>query len=953
METSIDRVEAIFAGALEQVSEEARNKFLDHACENDPGLRQQVSELIENHFLASDFLKLPSLVESPTHGEKPGDSIGRYKLLEVLGEGGFGIVFVAEQQLPVRRTVALKVLKPGMDTSQVVKRFEIERQALALMEHPGIARVIDGGVTIAGRPYFVMELVKGIPITKFCDDNNLPIRERLSLFVDVCLAVQHAHQRGIIHRDLKPANILVSEFDGHPKIKVIDFGIAKILDQSVGSFTLVTNPRAITGTLEYMSPEQTKLGEMDIDTRTDIYSLGVVLYEMLTGSTPLTSERLKAASLTEALQLICESDAPPPSARLRESIGVLEKISAHRRRDPSHLIKEVRGELDWITQKCLEKERGRRYATANSLSRDVNCYLGGDPVEACPPSRWYLLNKFSKRYWPALTAASAFLLLLIFSLTGLTLAYISVNREREQKEQALEAEGMRRRQTRAALDAMSSQVIEGWLTKQTAILPEHKQFLEQALQYYTEFAADVAQDQESRASTAHALGRLGSIHNLLGQTTDAEQTWCISRDMYKALSVEFPETPEYQRGLAESLASLGAIYLQTGRYDESKAARDQNVEIRRKLVADYPDVAEYNFSFSVAIARQGLWMKNTGDHAGAEDAFQTAINLQRRLVADFPEVLTYKEDLAQNCMNLGNLFSITNRNSDAEESLLEATKLYQQLASQFPNEQSFISAHANALNSLGNVLRDTERFDDAEQIYGESLRIRKRIAADFPSVPDHARSLAQTLNNLGILYKNSNRLPESIEHYQHALAIFKKLAIDYPAVADHQNELAGAMVNLGRLHLIANDAQAAVQLLIEAEPFHHSALTINPTSYVYRVFYRNNRWRLAEAQLKLSDHISAAAAAQQFLDSATDPPRDSYTAATLFAGCLPIVEQDSQLSPEAKVRMKTDYTARALSALRQAVELNADEITNIDTDNALAPLRSNEDFQSLLERVQP
>jgi serine/threonine protein kinase len=297
--------------------------------------------------------------------------IGPYKLLQVIGEGGMGTVFMAEQTRPVRRMVALKVIKPGMDSRQVLARFEAERQALALMDHPNIARVLDAGTTGSGRPYFVMELVKGKPIATYCDEKRLGVRERLELFADMCRAVQHAHQKGIIHRDLKPSNVLVAPYDGRPVVKVIDFGVAKATGQRLTDKTMFTAFGALVGTLEYMSPEQAEVNNQDIDTRSDIYSLGVLLYELLTGSTPLTRQRLVGAALLELLRVVREEEPPRPSTRLSESKDLLPSISAQRQTEPAKLTKLVRGDLDWIVMKALEKDRNRRYETAAGLAMDV------------------------------------------------------------------------------------------------------------------------------------------------------------------------------------------------------------------------------------------------------------------------------------------------------------------------------------------------------------------------------------------------------------------------------------------------------------------------------------------------------------------------------------------------------------------------------------------------------
>jgi serine/threonine protein kinase/tetratricopeptide (TPR) repeat protein len=437
---------SIFMGALERESAPERSAYLDNACGGDTALRQRVEALLASHEQAGSFLRKPvperlaEKVATPeqteeTSGEAPagqeghrplpegqGSRIGPYKLLQEIGEGGMGTGFLAEQSEPVRRLVALKIIKPGMDSKQVIARFEAERQALALMDHPSIARVLDGGTTASGRPYFVMELVKGVPVTRFCDERRYTPRQRLELFVPVCQAVQHAHQKGIIHRDLKPSNVLVCLYEGYPVPKVIDFGIAKATGQKLTERTMYTEIGQVVGTLEYMSPEQAELNQLDIDTRSDIYSLGVLLYELLTGSTPLDRKRLKSAAMLEVLRLIREEEPPRPSTRLSDSKEALPSISAQRQMEPARLTKLVRGELDWIVMKALEKDRNRRYETANSFAMDVQRYLADEPVLACPPSAWYRLRKFGRRHQAGLLTTAALLLVLI--LAGGTVGWV-------------------------------------------------------------------------------------------------------------------------------------------------------------------------------------------------------------------------------------------------------------------------------------------------------------------------------------------------------------------------------------------------------------------------------------------------------------------------------------------------------------------------------------------------
>jgi serine/threonine protein kinase len=469
--TDMSPAEAVFFAALAKVDPAERAAYLNEACGADVDLRRRVNRLLEAHPQVGSFLQegaavvpAPLVAEGPGLGggatvdlplvtERAGTVIGPYKLLQQIGEGGMGTVFMAEQTQPVQRKVALKVIKPGMDSRQVIARFEAERQALAVMDHVNIARVFDAGATESGRPYFVMELVHGVPITKYCDDNCLTPRQRLELFMPVCQAIQHAHQKGIIHRDIKPSNVMITLYDGKPVPKVIDFGVAKATEQKLTERTLFTQYGTMVGTLEYMSPEQAEISALGVDTRSDIYSLGVLLYELLTGTTPLSHKQVKEAAFAEILRMIKEEEPPKPSTRLSESGEALASISAQRHMEPAKLTKLVRGELDWIVMKTLEKDRNRRYESPSSLARDIERYLHDEPVQACPPSAWYRFRKLARRNKVAFAMASvAAVALLALAMAGVFAYRNQLAEEQRQAEQKAHEERLLAVQRENALE---------------------------------------------------------------------------------------------------------------------------------------------------------------------------------------------------------------------------------------------------------------------------------------------------------------------------------------------------------------------------------------------------------------------------------------------------------------------------------------------------------------------
>jgi serine/threonine protein kinase/tetratricopeptide (TPR) repeat protein len=744
MSASVQREQAIFVAAVGQVPPDQWEAYARAACAGDELLLARVQQLLRAHAEAGSFLDVPApdlatTVAQPPACEGPGTLVGPYKLLEQIGEGGFGVVFMAEQQQPLRRKVALKVLKPGMDTKQVVARFEAERQALALMDHPNIARVLDAGTTGGGRPYFVMELVKGIAITEYCDQAQLGIRERLGLFVDVCQGVQHAHQKGVIHRDLKPSNVLVTLHDGTPVVKVIDFGVAKATGPQLTDRTLFTGFAQLVGTPLYMSPEQAALSGLDVDTRSDVYALGVLLYEMLTGTTPFEKERLREADYDELRRIIREEEPPRPSTRVGTLGQAATTLAAQRRTDPKRLCQLFRGELDWVVMKAMEKDRNRRYESASAFAADVRRYLGDEPVLACPPSAGYRCRKFVRRYRARLAAAGLLAAALVAAVTGLAVSNVLISREKEDKDRALrqatanaeEAERQRRlaqanlQLARKAVDEVYEQLV-GELDG-TGRYDQHlaQKFQEKTLAFYEEFARLQETDPRLRLGVARAQVRVAEIHLTFRHNARAEEELTRAIARLDELQGELPGDPARRRELAKAHLHLGHVLKQTHR---AAAA----VPVLRRGVALFAPpadpVAGPADRYLLALLYLELGLALPADPAAAEEAVRAGAAVLDQLVAESPDNFGYRSQQMTARLYLGQVQAADHRPGEAEASYRQALGLLDRPAAGWDRRGDFAAVHLR----LGEVLEATNRPDEAERSYRESAELMEQVLRGAP-----------------------------------------------------------------------------------------------------------------------------------------------------------------------------------------------------------------------------
>jgi serine/threonine protein kinase/tetratricopeptide (TPR) repeat protein len=717
----------IFVDLCEMASAD-RAAALEARCGGNPELRAWVQSLLDAHDQAGGFFAGPTVAKGQVGSPVPTPAprqIGPYKILQEIGEGGFGSVYLAEQESPVRRRVALKLIKPGMDSRQVIARFEAERQALAMMDHPNIARVFDAGATETGRPYFVMELVKGIPITEYCDKQNLTIRQRLDLFAQVCQAVQHAHQKGVIHRDIKPTNVLVSTQDDRALVKVIDFGIAKATQSRLTEKTLFTEFRQLVGTPEYMSPEQAE-GSLDIDTRTDVFALGVMLYELLTGTTPFDPHELRSKAYGEIQRVIREVDPPKPSTRLSNMRETLPTVAARRQLEPRKLNSLIRGELDWIVMKAMEKDRSRRYESASGMAADILHYLANEPVAASPPSRVYRARKFVRRHKVALGVTAAMFALLAGGLAGTAWGLIRARRDRDAAIVARnQADAARLAEAEArAYEAGTDKFLTDMFESIDPIESRGKPVLvvdiiDRAVQ---RLDAEPPKHRKAEASLRVLFAR---AYHSLGQPLKSLPQAQRAAEIYQA------EWPDDFR-TANVLGDLARVCIELNRLDEAERAMSESTRISKRVNGDdHPQTINTENGLVEILARRGKY-------AEADQVLVQLLPRVRRVSG--PE----SEDALAVASVASTVWQSLGRYSEAESLLRESlTTSRKKLGEDHPYTLGF-------LNNLGMLINNQGRILEAEPVQREAYELAQRVfGADHPSSCTLGNNLALTLDALG------------------------------------------------------------------------------------------------------------------------------------------------------------------------------------------------------------
>jgi tetratricopeptide (TPR) repeat protein len=829
---NLDRAAEIVARAS-ALSGAERAAYLREACGDDDALRAEVDSMLAGHeesrTAPTSMKGVETVAAAPR--EEVGQMLGRYKLLEPIGEGGFGTVWAAEQREPIRRRVAIKVIKLGMDTKQVIARFEAERQALAMMDHPNIAKVLDAGCTETGRPYFVMELVKGVPILEYCDTERLDARSRLDLFTKVCHAIQHAHQKGIIHRDIKPNNVLITLHDGMPVPKVIDFGIAKATNQELTEKTLYTQHRQMMGTPAYMSPEQAEMSGLDIDTRSDIYALGVLLYELLTGTTPFDSDELMSKGFAEMMRIIREVEPHKPSTRLI-SLGDSGTRTAQLRHavDPKKLSLAFRGDLDWIVMKCLEKDRTRRYETASGLAADIERHLNDEPVTAGAPSAGYRLRKFVRRHRGRVIGAGAVVVALALGVAAVVTVQVRANLDLAAKNAELadeqakvdaRNEELAAERTRAldrfdmavkAIEALHTGVSEDVLLRNDQFKELRTKLLRQAAGFYADLEGLLAgqTDTRSQKTLATAYFQLAVLTDKIGSKREALEVHRKALAIRRELAAAPGADTETRLNVARCLDEVGGILSAIGDRAGAQAAYEEQRNLAEQLESLDPNDA---VRLVLAQSHHGLGVQRmeTGQHAAAMEACGKALAIRQELAEANPGEREFQNALAASHNVVGDLHSESGKLAEAMESYRRALAIRQKLADTDPADTEIQIDLARSRDSVGDLLTRTGKPVEAMESYRAALAIRQKLAEGNPAITEYQVDLAASLNDVGTRLFQTAQLDEAMEAAHKALAIHQRLVDDNPSVTEFQRSLAGSYQMINSVLMATGKPEEAVQ----------------------------------------------------------------------------------------------------------------------------------------------
>ncbi len=756
--------------------------FLSERCSDDAVVRDEVRALLGLDNGADVIRPLQvamnkALHRAPERSRHIGGCIGAYRIVEQIGEGGMGLVFRAEQQEPVQRTVALKLIRAGMDSPDVVARFESERQALAMMNHPHVARVFDAGTTDDGRHYFVMEHVADAsPITQWCDDNRASIRQRIELFIEVCDAVHHAHQRGVIHRDLKPTNILVTTVDGKPVPKVIDFGVAKAIERPLAGQTLVTHFGQLIGTPEYMSPEQADLNIQDVDTRSDIYSLGVILYELLTGTPPLDRSRLSDSGLDQVLRTIREVDPPRPSTRVANGTDNAREIAQRRKTDPARLARRLRGELDWIIGKSLEKSRERRYSSAAELADDLRRYTNDQPVIAGPPGTLYRVRKFVRRHRIPVAAGALLALVMIAGIAGTTWQAVRALRAERTAQRRLN--DVRKLAEEVLFNLDESMRTQGPTRTRQLIVST-------ALRYLDRLASEAAEDPSARRDVMLGYARVGATQyalmtteggGSLGDLPGALRSYNKALELARGIAKDAP-SPSAQAEVALCLLYLGDTHVALEDYSSAFRAYDEAREIFAALVAANPDDLLRRKQVALLHSRRGKAFVALNRKDDAIAAHTEALKVHELSASMFPDDRDIRVILAMNKQTIRELTDEAGAMKVHLEHMRQMIPMVRKLLEDDPSSprrQRDLALGLEQMVALRMAAENAPARDLLADLQ-ESLRLQEALLRNDPENVVAQEDLARALSAYGKLTMQADMLDESIKAYERALGLRRKL----------------------------------------------------------------------------------------------------------------------------------------------------------------------------------